>query len=213
MPLRPGPKSLAVIGGVAICAAALAIAGLWSKQSPPSPPPRTEIAAVAPEAPPPAPRNQPGRIYAEPGETLDLSGVEKVESLLSVPGRMEYGASIWNDRGVPPGPLLVRVDREAQIISVFRGPHEIGTAVILYGAPQKPTPAGRYPILERKRAHRSNLYDADMPFMLRLTGDGIAIHASNVREGRATHGCVGLPDDFAEKLFEAARVGDPVMII
>lgn len=213
MPLRPGPKSLAVIGGVAICAAALAIAGLWSKQSPPSAPPRTETAAVAPEAPPPAPRNQPGRIYAEPGETLDLSGVEKVESLLSVPGRMEYGASIWNDRGVPPGPLLVRVDREAQIISVFRGPHEIGTAVILYGAPQKPTPPGRYPILERKRAHRSNLYDADMPFMLRLTGDGIAIHASNVREGRATHGCVGLPDDFAEKLFEAARVGDPVMII
>ena len=39
-----------------------------------------------------------------------------------------------------------------------------------------PTPTGVFPITEKKRHHVSNLYDAPMPYMLRLTDDGIAIH-------------------------------------
>ena len=52
-----------------------------------------------------------------------------------------------------------------------------------------------------------------MPFMLRLTGDGVAIHASNVRQGWATHGCIGVPPDFARKLFSATARGDMVVIV
>jgi hypothetical protein len=154
------------------------------------------------------------RIMTTPGRPLLLEGAPRpVASLLAVPGRMRYGAFVWNDAGVAAGPLWVRIDREAQLISVFRGGDEIGTAVILYGAPDKPTPAGRYPILAKSRDHRSSLYDAAMPYTLRLTGDGVSIHASSVREGRATHGCIGLPEPFARKLFEEARVGDPVLIV
>ena len=154
------------------------------------------------------------RVMATPGQPLLLEGAPRaVASLLAVPGRMRYGEFVWNDAGVPDGPLWVRIDREAQLISVFRGGNEIGTAVILYGAPDKPTPAGRYPILAKNRDHRSSLYDADMPYTLRLTGDGVSIHASSVREGRATHGCIGLPESFARKLFDAARVGDSVLIV
>ncbi len=40
-----------------------------------------------------------------------------------------------------------------------------------------------------------------MPYMLRLTNDGVAIHGSNVRQGYATHGCIGVPTDFAKLLF------------
>lgn len=138
--------------------------------------------------------------------------MQPVASLLRVPERMRYGQFIWNDAGVPDGPIWVRVDRNAQIISVFRGAHEIGTAVILYGAPEKPTPAGHYPILAKYREHRSSLYDADMPFTLRLTNDGIAIHASDVRQGYATHGCVGVPEEFARRLFDTVRRGDDVII-
>jgi len=154
------------------------------------------------------------RIMATPGEPLLLDGAPRpVASLLAVPGRMRYGEFVWNDAGVPAGPLWVRIDREAQLISVFRGGNEIGTAVILYGAPEKPTPAGRYPILAKDRDHRSSLYDAAMPYTLRLTGDGVSIHASSVREGRATHGCIGLPEPFARKLFDQASVGDAVLIV
>ena len=52
-----------------------------------------------------------------------------------------------------------------------------------------------------------------MPYMLRLTKDGVAIHGSNVREGWATHGCIGVPLDFARKLFSVARKGDLVVIL
>jgi lipoprotein-anchoring transpeptidase ErfK/SrfK len=135
-----------------------------------------------------------------------------VRSLLNVRERMRYGQSVWNDAGVPAGPIWVQIDRRAQIISVFRAGHEIGTAVILYGAPEKPTPAGSYPVLGKAKFHRSRAYDADMPFTVWLTRDGVAIHAANVREGAATHGCIGVPKDFAKQLFHVIRPGDPVVI-
>jgi lipoprotein-anchoring transpeptidase ErfK/SrfK len=67
-------------------------------------------------------------------------------------------------------------------------------------------------VLERAREHRSNLYDAEMPYMLRLTNDGVAIHASKVREGSATHGCIGVPLEFARRLFDVIHRGDLVVI-
>ena len=162
-----------------------------------------------------AERIDPHRIFASPRREIALAGVTpgQVRSIIRVAGPMDYGQAIWREEGVPPGPLWVRVDRGAQIISVFRGPHEIGTAVILYGAPEKPTPAGRYPVLGKKLHHVSSSYGAEMPYTLWLTADGVAVHAGSVREGAATHGCVGVPLDFARKLFDLVEVGDPVVIV
>lgn len=89
---------------------------------------------------------------------------------------------------------------------------EIGSAVILYGTDGKPTPHGIFQVKARAREHMSSLYDAPMPYMLRLTNDGVAIHASAVRSGSATHGCVGVPMEFARRLFERVRVGSQVAI-
>jgi hypothetical protein len=136
-----------------------------------------------------------------------------VKSLLHVPRAMRYGDWVWREQGVPAGPAWVRVDLARQTLSLFRGGHEIGSAVILYGSDGKPTPTGVFPVLARAREHRSSLYDAEMPFMLRLTGDGVAVHASEVRYGRATHGCIGVPPAFARLLFDAVRRGDPVAIL
>jgi lipoprotein-anchoring transpeptidase ErfK/SrfK len=52
-----------------------------------------------------------------------------------------------------------------------------------------------------------------MPFTLRLTNDGVSIHASSVRWGAATHGCIGVPPPFAERLFNAAKLGDEVLVV
>jgi len=136
-----------------------------------------------------------------------------VSSLLSVPGRMQYGDYRWDDKGVPGGPAWVRVDLKSQIISVFRGGQEIGTAVILYGADGLATPTGKFPVLAKLKDHRSQTYDAPMPFTLRLTADGVSIHGSNVRWGYATHGCVGVPAAFAARLFDAVSVGDRVLVV
>ncbi|WP_308517886.1 L,D-transpeptidase family protein [Sphingomonas flavescens] len=136
-----------------------------------------------------------------------------VKSVLQVPARMQYGDFKWDDAGVPAGPLWIRVDTRAQLISVFRAGHEIGTAVILYGADGLETPAGKFPILAKLKDHHSATYDAPMPYTLRLTKDGVAIHASDVRWGLATHGCVGVPEGFAKQLFAAASVGDEVFVV
>jgi len=84
--------------------------------------------------------------------------------------------------------------------------------VILYGATDVPTPTGKFPILAKMKNHRSATYDAPMPYTLRLTADGVSIHASEVRWGYATHGCIGVPMAFAARLFDAASVGDEVFI-
>ena len=132
---------------------------------------------------------------------------------LTVGRQLLHGEYVWNDAGVPPGRVTILVDLSAQTLSVFRGGQEIGRAVILYGTEEQPTPTGTFTILEKDADHESSIYDARMPFMLRLTRDGIAIHGSNVRYGWASRGCVGVPEEFAQLLFGQARVGDRVTIV
>lgn len=138
---------------------------------------------------------------------------EIVRSVLNIAKPMHFGDFVWNDDRIPDGPVWVRVDLTRQLLSVFRGGHEIGTAVILYGTDGKPTPTGSFIIKEKRADYHSRSYNAPMPFMLRLTDDGVAIHGSNVRQGFATHGCIGIPLGFARLLFAAAHKGDIVAIL
>jgi hypothetical protein len=146
---------------------------------------------------------------------FDLPGGrhEVVRSLLNITKPMHFGDFVWDENHIPQGPLWVRVDLSRQLLSVFRGGHEIGSAVILYGSGGTPTPAGRFPILQKDADYYSHSYHVPMPYMLRLTRDGVAIHGSTVREGWATHGCIGVPLDFARLLFAATSKGDPVFIL
>lgn len=136
-----------------------------------------------------------------------------VRSILNITGPMRFGNYVWNERRIPRGPVWVRVDLASQTLSVFRGGHEIGSAVILYGTDGKATPTGNFTVIEKDEDHHSTLYDAPMPYMLRLTMDGVAIHGSNVRKGFATHGCIGVPTAFARLLFAQVRNGDLVAIL
>jgi len=138
---------------------------------------------------------------------------ETIKSVLNVKEKMRFGESVWDDKDVPPGPIWIRVDLTRQLLSVFRGGHEIGTTVVLYGASDKESPLGTFPVLEKAEDYHSRTYDAPMPYMLRLTADGVAIHGSDVRAGAATHGCIGVPTAFARQLFDQVKPGDPVFIL
>ncbi len=138
-----------------------------------------------------------------------------IKSIMSIPdGPFRYGDWYWDEAAAPAkGKLVVTVDLEARVISAFRDGHEIGTAVALLGTKKHPTPLGSFPILTKEKDNISEKYDnAPMPWTLRLTWDGIAIHGSPVINGYASHGCVGVPEEFAAKLFAAARRGDRVLI-
>ena len=177
---------------------------------------RPAAASQAMAAPAPSPSSG-ARIWysARDYPLLSLPGGRReiVRSVLNITKPMRFGEFVWNEDRIPRGPVWVRIDLDRQLLSVFRDGHEIGSAVILYGTDGKPTPTGSFTILEKDAHHYSHSYDAPMPYMLRLTDDGVAIHGSNVREGWATHGCIGVPLDFARLLFAAAGKGDPVVIV
>ena len=134
-------------------------------------------------------------------------------SLIAIPGRLRHGEYRWEDTGIPAGRVQIWVDLRRQMVSAYRNGHEIGTAVIVYGAPDMDTPIGTFPVRWKSRDYHSRSYDAPMPYAMFLTGDGVALHGSPMSAHRATHGCVGLPVQFAAKLFAVAKVGTKVTIV
>ncbi len=167
-------------------------------------PPVAAVASVAPARPSPAPAPTPAPT-AKPASM-------QVKRVLDI-GPIKFGDYAWDDKGVPDGPLIITVDLAAQTLSVFRDGYEIGAAAILYGADDKPTPLGTFPILMKDAHHVSRTYgNAPMPYTLRLTRDGVAVHGTEVAWGYATHGCIGVPVAFARLLFAQAKVGDRVIV-
>jgi lipoprotein-anchoring transpeptidase ErfK/SrfK len=137
-----------------------------------------------------------------------------IKSILPIEGTIRYGEWFWDESNAPAtGKMVVTVDLDARVISVFRDGHEIGTAVALLGTTKHPTPLGTFPILRKNREYLSRKYNnAPMPHSLWLTNTGIAIHGSPVTNGYASHGCIGVPDPFAAKLFDAVKQSDKVII-
>jgi hypothetical protein len=135
-----------------------------------------------------------------------------VKSILKIDEPIKFGQFFWDESTASTGPIVMTVDLQARTLSVFRDGHEIGATAILKGYGRKPTPTGVFPITEKDADHVSNIYDAPMPYMLRLTADGITIHGSKVERGYATNGCIGVPEAFAKRLFGAANLGDNVII-
>lgn len=87
-------------------------------------------------------------------------------------------------------------------IYVFQNEKLIGFNTISSGKKGKETPTGIFNILQKNVDHKSNLYsNAPMPFMQRLTWDGIAIHGGDLLGYLASHGCIRLPHPFSKALF------------
>lgn len=166
--------------------------------------------AIAAPAEPRLEYEMPAEVTPEPAPAPETGYV--IKRILPVAGPMKQGEYYWDEAGVPAGPVVITVDLQAQTLSIFRDGYEIGTAVIVFGAQDKPTPLGVFSVTQKKVHHISNLYGAPMPHMLRLTNDGIAIHGSEVGNGYVTHGCVGVPAKFAKLLFGAVKLGDRVII-
>ncbi|MBS0481390.1 MAG: L,D-transpeptidase family protein [Proteobacteria bacterium] len=158
----------------------------------------SSLPAPAP-APPPAAKPQDERFV--------------IKRILPISGPIKYGEWHWDDANVPSGPLVVTVDLDARVLSVFQNGYEIGATAVLLGTSEKPTPLGVFPIKLKDKDHYSSTYDnAPMPYTMRLTDDGVSIHGTKVEKGYASHGCIGVPNSFAAKLFAIAPVGTKVYI-
>ncbi len=158
-------------------------------------------------------RPAPQAAVAPPKAAAQTRPAPRGPIMLQLDRPMRHGDFVWNDEAVPAGRVEVLVDIASQTLHVFRSGHEIGRAVILYGTEENPTPLGSFNITEKDADHESNIYEAVMPYMMRLTNDGIAIHGAVVEYGKASRGCIGVPDEFAALLFAQARLGDRVRIV
>lgn len=128
-------------------------------------------------------------------------------------GKNRADAFFWRPDLAPNGPVVLVASLDEQRLYVYRNGVAIGASRISSGKPGYATPTGIYTILEKARVHHSNLYDdAPMPFMLRITWDGVALHAGALPGHPASHGCIRLPAAFAERLFAATGQGTLVVV-
>jgi len=110
-------------------------------------------------------------------------------------------------------PLLAVVGLAEQRISIYDAKGKILESPVSSGQTGYETPAGIYSIVQKEEEHHSNLYDdASMPFMERITWTGMALHAGVLPGYAASHGCVRLPYEFAESLYDVTSLGLRVIV-
>jgi hypothetical protein len=110
-------------------------------------------------------------------------------------------------------PIMAIVSIKSQQVTFYDADGWIFRAPVSTGISGRETPAGVFAVLEKDLDHHSSLYDdAWMPNMQRLTWNGIALHGGPLPGYAASHGCVRMPFDFAEKLFDKTRIGMRVIV-
>ena len=126
---------------------------------------------------------------------------------------LKPGQFLWLPEISPSGPMVIVVSIPEQKAYVYRNGVRIAVSTVSTGKKGHETPTGVFSILQKHKDHHSSLYnDASMPFMQRLTWDGVALHAGKLPGYPASHGCVRLPEDFARKLYDVTDFGITVII-
>ena len=110
-------------------------------------------------------------------------------------------------------PIMAIVSIKSQQVTFYDADGWILRAPVSTGTTGRETPAGVFAVIEKDKDHHSTLYDdAWMPNMQRITWNGIALHGGPLPGYAASHGCVRMPYDFAERLFDKTWIGMRVII-
>jgi hypothetical protein len=126
---------------------------------------------------------------------------------------LKPGEFLWSPDIAPVGPVTIIISLSIQRAYVYRNGVPIGVSTISSGKPGHETPTGVFTILQKRVKHKSNRYsNAPMPYMERLTWDGIAMHAGRLPGYPASHGCIRLPFAFAALVYNATKLGLTVVI-
>lgn len=218
----------AVIGslGLMIAGSAVAQAPVVAPAPPVDPaamPATTEPApSVQPQSQTPQSQNpiaQPAPSLTEPAPAPAVEPVPAPEPepkpvKKGPPDSLKPGQFVWESRASYANPLRMVIVLDIQRMYVFDGDELVGFTTVSTGKKGKETPTGVFKILQKKVYHESNLYaNAPMPFMQRLTWDGIALHAGYNPGYPASHGCIRLPKVFAEVLYNATIMDGEVVIL
>ncbi len=124
------------------------------------------------------------------------------------------GQFVWEARAKYSDQLRIVVVIDIQRMYVFDGDELVAFSTISTGKKGHVTPTGAFKILQKNVDHKSNLYsNAPMPYMQRLTWDGIALHAGHIPGYPASHGCVRMPLTFAKMLYGVTKMDQSVIVL
>lgn len=149
-------------------------------------------------------------------------------------------SSFWDGDSIVGTPSI-RIHLAAQRAYFYKSGQLVGVSPISTGSDEHATPPGTFKVTQKSKDHESSLYgvikdlatgqiinkDADtrihkagpgqefvhapMPFFLRFN-HGIGMHAGFLPGYPASHGCVRMPEQMAQKFFEHATLGTPVVV-
>ena len=125
---------------------------------------------------------------------------------------LKVGEYVWT-ASIPEGETRIVVDRLLQVAYVYRGDALVGATTVSTARQGYITPLGEWTILEKRPFYRSKKYDnAPMPFMQRIDNYGVAFHGGGTPGRPESHGCIHLPNKFAQKLYGLTKIGSKVVI-
>lgn len=150
-------------------------------------------------------------VLATPALASNEAGVLGTVAIEEAAATLTPNNFVWSDSDTGEAVTVV-VSIPLQRAYVYRGQTLVAASSVSTGKVGDDTPTGIFPILQRAVTHRSNLYGSSMPYMQRLTWDGIALHAGPNPGLPASHGCVRLPLAFAKKLFAITSIGSTVVV-
>lgn len=111
-------------------------------------------------------------------------------------------------------PLLAVVALREQRVTIYDAKGKIIESPVSTGQTGLETPSGIFSVVQKEEDHHSTLFDdASMPFMERITWTGIALHAGVLPGYPASHGCIRMPERFAEDLYEVSKIGMRVLLV
>lgn len=148
--------------------------------------------------------------------------------------------SYWDGDDVSGTPLI-KINRAQQKAFFYKSGKLVGVSRISTGKEGNNTPAGNYKVTQKNKDHFSSAYGvfkdkatgqmvndnvdirvdkvppgcvyypAPMKNFLRFNG-AIGMHTGYLPGYAASHGCIRMPDAIAEKFFENANLGTPVIV-
>ena len=145
----------------------------------------------------------------------------------------------WNDEGAHGEPRIV-VHISEQKAYFFKGKRLVGESTVSTGKRGFGTPPGHYSVVSKDKNHFSSEFGdyvdsqgnvvvqnidvrkdrqpkgthfdpARMPYCMHFNG-GYAMHQGYVPPFAASHGCIRLPEGMADKFYNNAPVGTPVIV-
>jgi L,D-transpeptidase catalytic domain len=147
------------------------------------------------------------------GDSVPFWGAKASVPIDTPINQLKKGEFLWMGEAVTAGPVVMVVSITEQRAYVYRNGILIGATTVSTGRPGHLTPTGVFTVLQKQKEHRSTIYDgAPMPYMERLTWGGVALHAGGLPGYPESHGCIHLPSEFAQRLFDISPNGMTVVI-